>query len=203
MRVLIADDHILIRDVIAMFLKNEGIEEVVTASDLDEAYTIAETSPPFDLICLDYDMPGMNGMEGLDRIKSLNADVPVAIMSGTSSPLMVSERAVKAGAAGFLPKTIGAKAMAHAVRFMAIGEVFVPYEIIRAAEKGFQDGVNLNEREREVLFGICEGLSNKEIGRDLDLQEVTIKMHVKNLMRKFNARNRAHVVTLAKERALV
>lgn len=200
MRILIADDHGLVRDTIAMFLESEGMAEVVTVDSLDAAVDAADDKGSFDLVLLDYKMPGMNGLEGLGRMKKANDGRPVAIISGTATPNDAQE-AIAAGAAGFVPKALGARSMLSAIRFMAAGEVYAPYDFMRQAED--KTVGNLTERETSVLRGLAEGKSNKEIARDLDLQEVTIKLHVKTLCRKLDAKNRTQAAMIARDMKLI
>lgn len=201
MRLLVADDHDLVREAIASFLQNsDGISVVETAATLDEALRIATGEYVFDLILLDYEMPGMSGLRGLARMKEAVGKVPVALLSGTAAP-SIAKDAIAAGAAGFVPKTLSSKSMVSAVKFMAMGEIYAPFDFMQQAEA--KTVGDLTERETAVLQGLCEGKSNKEIARDLDLQEVTIKLHVKTLSRKLEARNRTHAAMIAKERNLV
>lgn len=200
MRILIADDHDLVRDTIAMFLEAEGLAEIVSVENLDAAIKAADETGSFDLVLLDFNMPGMDGLQGLERMKNANNNKPVAILSGTASP-QIAKDAIAAGAAGFVPKTLGAKSMVSAIRFMAAGETYVPYDFIQQSDA--KTVANLTERETEVLRGLCEGHSNKEIARDLDLQEVTIKLHVKTLCRKLEAKNRTQAAMIARDRRLV
>ncbi len=200
MRFLVADDHDLVRESIAAILNHADDAEIQLAASLEDAIRLVGESDRFDVIFLDYDMPGMNGLEGLRQMIDIAKGVPVALLSGVASP-EVAKRALQVGAAGFIPKTLSTQSLIRAASFMAEGEVFAPTDfIIGAAEE--PDNL-LSKREAEVLRGICEGKSNKEIARDLDLQEVTIKLHVKTLSRKLDARNRTHAAMIARDRALL
>lgn len=203
MKILIADDHELVRDTICAFLSQETGVSVSVAGDFDEAATKITREGPFDVVLLDYSMPGMNGLEGLTKAKELNFGSPVALLSGTASRA-VAEEALASGAAGFLPKTLPAKTLIHAVRFMAAGEQYAPVQLMteREEEQKHPLAEKLTSREFEVLKGLAEGQSNKEIARDLDLQEVTIKLHVKTLCRKLSARNRTMAAMIAKDAGL-
>lgn len=200
MRFLIADDHDLVKETIAAFLAAEDGNTVETASTLNDALDIARESGPFDLVVLDYNMPGMNGLSGLAKMKKVNQGKPVAVMSGMASR-DVAQSALEAGANGFIPKTLSANALVSAAKFMASGEVYAPFEFLRSAQP--DDGLNLTRRELDVLRGICAGKSNKEIGIDYGLQEVTVKLHAKTLSRKLGARNRTHAAMIARDKGLV
>jgi DNA-binding NarL/FixJ family response regulator len=150
---------------------------------------------------LDFSMPGMNGYEGLAAVRAASEGRPVAIMSG-AAPAGAADRALEYGAAGFLPKTLAARSMVNAIRFMASGERYIPIDMLRGASgEAFSqpfDG-RLSPRETQVLRALCEGKANKEIARDLNLREPTVKLHVKLLCRKLGARNRTHAAMLAKD----
>jgi len=203
MKILIADDQELVRETIAAFLRQDPGFTVDIAEDLNSALVAAKTEGPFDLVMLDYMMPGMNGLEGLAAMRAAVPGTPVAILSGTA-PRSVAEQALAEGAAGFLPKTMSTKSLVAAARFMAEGEVYAP--VLRAADrKASADAAPigpLTPREMDVLRRLCRGMANKEIARDLDLQEVTVKLHVKTLYRKIDARNRTHAAMIAKEAGL-
>ena len=112
--------------------------------------------------------------------------------------------AIDKGAIGFLPKTMAAKSLVNAVKFMAMGETYVPLDFLNAEEEAPDTPLAklLSDREQQVLGGLCRGLSNKELARELDLQEVTIKLHVKTLCRKLDAKNRTHAAMIGKEAGL-
>ncbi|ABV93636.1 putative response regulator receiver protein [Dinoroseobacter shibae DFL 12 = DSM 16493] len=203
MRVLLADDHDLVLETLASFLKAEGGFEVETCGSLEAACEKIGNDIAYDLVLLDYTMPGMNGLEGLKKAIAASFGRPVAMMSGTASKAIAQE-AIDAGAIGFLPKTMAAKSMVNAVRFMAMGETYIPLDFLNAVEEtpDIPLARQLSEREHQVLGGLCRGLSNKEIARELDLQEVTIKLHVKTLCRKIDAKNRTHAAMIGKEAGL-
>lgn len=204
MRLLLADDHALVLETLSAFLTVQGEFEVETCETLDAALDKMANDIVYDLVLLDYSMPGMNGLNGLARALETSFGRPVAIMSGTANK-SIAQEAIDAGAIGFLPKTMAAKSLVNAVRFMAMGETYVPLEFLNADDAGPSAPLakQLSEREMQVLKGLCRGLSNKEIARELDLQEVTIKLHVKTLSRKLEAKNRTHAAMIAKEAAIV
>ncbi|TMV80479.1 response regulator transcription factor [Thioclava sp. BHET1] len=203
MRVLIADDHDLLRDTLVMFLNHEGGMETETASDFNSAMALLNDGPEFDLVLLDYTMPGMNGLDGLQRAMKARGGQRVALMSGTA-PREIAEKALEVGAAGFLPKTLAAKSLVNAVRFMAMGEQYAPIDFLRAESEEDQHPLaeKLSRRELQVLEGLTQGKSNKEIARELEVQEPTVKLHVKTLYRKIGAHNRTMAAMIAKEAGL-
>jgi DNA-binding NarL/FixJ family response regulator len=200
MKILLADDHDLVRDTLAAFLEMEPDLGVRTAANLMDALTLVADEGAFDLVLLDYTMPGMDGLAGLTKMIVANQGKPVAILSGTADRT-VAEQAIKLGAVGFVPKTLAAKSIVSAVKFMASGEVFAPFGFMHREEV---DGTSaITKRERDVLAGLVAGKANKEIAIDLDLQEVTIKLHVKTLCRKLGAKNRTQAAMIARDRRLI
>ncbi len=195
-RILVADDHDLVRETLAAYLQTEGFAEVRLASNVAEAMALVARAP-FDLILVDYDMPGMEGLTGLARLIAANRPSSVALMSGAISS-DAAAAALEMGAAGFVPKTLGSRNMVAAVKAMIGGEVFAPISMIPKGNEGL-----LSSREVDVLRGICAGKSNKEIARDYGLQEVTVKLHVKTMSRKLNAKNRTHAAMIARDRKLL
>lgn len=207
MRILLADDHDLVRDALKSYLEREDDSvEVVTASSVPGVLDVlASATDPFDIVILDFRMPGMNGFEGLGRVKEASDDAPIAIMSGSASRDDI-QGAMSRGAAGFLPKTLSGRSLLGAIRLIMTGERFFPASTFTGTDVPGVDGgetssvpINFTRRERDVLGYLFKGQSNKEIARALDLQEVTVKLHVRGLCRKLNAKNRTQAVLNARD----
>lgn len=203
MRVLIADDHDLLRDTLVMYLEGQAGIETASASNFAEACQRIASDEPYDLVLLDYNMPGMNGLAGLRTAIAMGAGQRVALISGEATR-QIAEDALGAGAAGFVPKSLPAKSLINAVRFMAMGEQYAPIDFMTAVAEKVTNPLadRLTARELQVLKGLTEGKSNKEIARDLDIQEPTVKLHVKTLYRKVGAANRTQAAMIAREAGL-
>lgn len=197
-RLLLADDHDLVRETIADFLHRQAGYEVVQAPDLEAALALARGAEDLALVLLDYQMPGMNGMEGITRMMEATM-APVAVLSGTA-PADVARQCMAQGARGFLPKTLAPDALVAAVKVIEGGETYLPLDYIREAQEARDKArISLTPREQDVLRGLSEGKSNKEIARDLEIQEVTVKLHVKTMSRKLGAKNRTHAAMLGRD----
>ncbi|RAU21203.1 DNA-binding response regulator [Paramagnetospirillum kuznetsovii] len=210
MQILVADDHKLVRDGLRPFLHElDAQADILDAATLGEAIAMVEKSPNLSLVLLDLMMPGMEGLNGLQQIKAKIPNVPVVIVSGYSTRDHVFA-AVQAGAAGFIPKTVSGAAMVNALRLVLSGETYLP------SSSFFEDPANqgslppaaksavvpppfdkLSRREGEILAQLVEGRTNKEIAIALSLQEITIKVHLRNVYRKIGAANRAQAVRIA------
>lgn len=208
MRLLIADDHELLRDTLQSFLSNAGQVDIVTVGDLESVLDLVAQGQKFDLVLLDYAMPGMSGLDGLQQVLALPDAPPVALMSGMAAR-QVAENAIAMGARGFLPKSMPARSLLNAIRFMVAGERFLPVELATmvptppAAVSEASKAVSLTPRELEVLIALCGGKTNKEIARDLGLREPTIKLHVKTLYRRLGASNRTQAAMIARSAGLL
>lgn len=205
MRILVADDHDLVRDMMVMFLSAETQFTVSGVGNYRDVCDRVNSEGPMDLILLDYRMPGMDGLRGLHDALEHKRAGRVALMSGEASRTVVDE-AIAAGAAGFLPKTISPRSLRNAVTFMLMGETYLPAEMFRpdpeeaAAIGGRLD--SLGKRERTVLRMLCAGSSNKEIARDLGLTEAAVKLHLKTVYRHLGVANRTQAALRARDEGL-
>jgi DNA-binding NarL/FixJ family response regulator len=203
LRILIADDHELLRDTLVAFLSSEDGLETDTAPSFDKACQMIEAHGPYDLVLLDYKMPGMQGIDSLKAAMGMAGGQRVALISGEASKA-IAEEALEAGAAGFVPKTLPAKSLVNAIKFMAMGEQYAPIDFMTSADETETHPLaeKLTQREMQVLKGLTEGKSSKEIARDLDLTEPTIKLHMKTLYRKLEVGNRTQAAIIARDAGL-
>jgi two-component system, NarL family, nitrate/nitrite response regulator NarL len=201
LRALIVDDHVLVSETLVAALAADSGISVDTAKDVDSAMDEIEKNGPYDVVLLDYDVPGMNAMQGLRRLIEAN-EGRVALFSGVANWKTV-ECAIEMGASGFFPKTLPLKTLGHAIRFVADGEVYLPADFVRQMHKGEDGGFGLKPRELRVLAFLGQGMQNKEIGRELGLEEVIVKMDVKSICRKLGAQNRTQAVLSAQKFGLL
>lgn len=202
LRVLVADDHAMVLEMIELFLSSQPGISVETADTLDGALELVERLGSFDIILLDLNMPGMNGVEGLRRAIAANDGKPVGILTSNPSPHNVSQ-ILEAGASGIVLKTTHTRTLANALRFMAAGEQYVPREITidRSDQVNLPDNP-LSKKELLVLSHLAEGLSNRDIGAKINLAEPTIKMHVRSICTKLEVKNRTQAVVKARDMGL-
>lgn len=197
MRILLADDHELVCDGFKAVIERHTPEaQVTTARSFDEAFALVLAYGCYDVTLLDLNMPGMQGLDGLKRMVAHCPSSAVAIISGMVAK-SVATSALAAGAKGFIPKTLSGAKLIAALEMMAAGEVYAPADLMRPS--GAIEGLKivgaevLTPRELEVAAMLVKGASNKEIARALDLQEVTVKLHVRNLCRKLETKNRTQI----------
>ncbi|WP_404421701.1 response regulator [Thalassospira australica] len=217
MRILLADDHDLVREALSLLFQQYFDDcEVVEAGALDPALEHIDAQNDFDLVLLDLRMPGMNGLEGLKRtLEKAAKTTSVVVLSGAYRSEDV-RHAIENGAHGFIPKTLRGQTLANAIQLVLAGEKYLPSSILSDLGDGFggsndseprmaggfgSDGdfARLTPREREVLALLAEGRPNKDIARHLDLREITVKYHLKNIYRKLHVSNRAQAVKIALE----
>lgn len=219
MRIVLADDHELVRAGLKPFLAELAADvQVEEHSDLGSVLAAREPAragdgvEPIDLVIVDLRMPGVEGADSLSRVARAYAPAPVVVLSAsqaTEDILMAARR----GMAGYLPKTMSGPVMVAALRLVLLGERYFPAVVLDSVrEETPSDGGQavfgagdtkenpldlLSARERQILERMIEGQTNKAIARDLSLQEITVKVHLRNIYRKMGAANRTQAVRIA------
>ena len=209
-RVLVADDHTVVREGIRHVLDGEpGFTIVAEAATAAEAVRLAEAEKP-DVVLLDITMPGESGLQAAVRIRKLVPETRILILSMHDNPEYVLE-SVRAGAHGYLLKDSAATELRQAIRAVHQGEEYFSAPIahrLRAAVRGQAGELPgpldvLTGREREVLVGIALGRTNKEIASELGISHRTVETHRESLMRKLGIKTVAGLTKLALETGLV
>jgi len=200
-RVLVADDHPIVRQGILANVKPQGDMTVVAeAGDGVEALTLIKEQLP-DVVLLDLRMPQMDGLDVLTEVNKSNLSCKVIIMTTFDSEEDV-QRAMKAGARGYLLKDSTQEEILDAIRRVSLGETYLPARIVQKVAEGMRKP-ELSPREVEVLQWVAAGKSNKEIGAQLFIAEGTVKTHVKNLLEKLAVVGRTAAIREGVHRGLV
>ena len=213
-RVLVVDDHTLFRRGLTALLSRDPLVQVVgDAGDAGEAQRRAQELQP-DVILLDNHLPGV---QGVDALTALQDAVPRAriVMLTVSEDETDLAAALRGGAAGYLLKTIEGDALISALARAVRGESVIATEMTGKMVSAYLGAAThngaaaasvqtsplsaLSSREREILRGIAQGASNKEIGRELGIAETTVKVHVQNVLRKLHVSTRVHAAVIATE----
>jgi len=201
MRVLIADDHPMVRDALARTVQQLAPSvEVFQAADSEGLMKLLQDAAA-DLALVDLNMPGMDGVAGVRRVRDAAPLLPLVVASGQDDPATI--RAVlAAGAAGFVPKTSSSELLLQALRIVLAGGVFVPPQApadLHAGAAPPADTTGLTPRQRDVLRGLLRGAPNKLIARELGLTEGTVKIHIAAILRVLQVHNRTEAVVRARE----
>ena len=206
MKVLIVDDHALIRDALSRVLANLAPDmTVLEATDPRLAFETVERQPDLDLVLLDLTLPGMHGLSVLQSLREKHPAISVVVISATSDRDSV-KRALDHGALGFIPKSSSNEVLSNALRLVLAGGIYVPPEILGRAQAGESVAppipighttpaeIGLTERQAQILALIMKGKSNKLICRELDIAESTVKNQITAILKTLNVTSRTQAV---------
>lgn len=209
MRVMLVDDHALVRSAVRGALEAPDIEIVAEAATAEAAFDEALRTRP-DLILLDVDMPGMSGLQLIRELRPRLPDTQIVMLSVSGEDRNVLE-AMRHGAAGYLTKDLGPEALQRTVRGLRNGDLPMSRRMAARALRMFIEGGPgavggdgsslsiLSSREIEVLAHLTEGLTDREIAEALVISPRTVESHVSNILRKLGVRNRAEAARAYRE----
>lgn len=209
MKILVVDDHPLIREALRQVLQSLDPDlELIEAQSCDEALEMTQRHTDISLILLDITLPGADGYEVLRRLREDYPDIPVVVLSAADQPEAVT-RAIDGGAMGFIPKTSSSQLLLNALRLVLSGAIYLPLEVLRkeqdigpatprapATPSELRDPaeIGLTARQAQVLALLVQGKPNKLICRALNLAEGTVKIHVTAILKTLGVMNRTQAV---------
>jgi DNA-binding NarL/FixJ family response regulator len=205
MKVLIVDDHALIREALRAVLKQLKPEAAVfECSSSRQAMHLVEENPDVSLILLDINLPDRDGLSVLAELRERYATIAIIVLSGTDDQHTV-RRAFKLGALGFIPKTTERGVMLNAIQLVLSGGIYIPSEILdgedtiapRSANKPsrkFPNDLGITDRQIDVLELLMKGKSNKDIARTLNMGVPTVKNHITVIFKALEVTNRTEAV---------
>jgi DNA-binding NarL/FixJ family response regulator len=200
MKVLVIDDHVLIRQAMRGVLKKVTRDAVtLEAPNSIEAMRILATNPGIDFILLDLTLPDRDGFSVFSELRERYPAIGIVILSAAQDAVRV-RKALELGARGFIPKSATGDVILNALRLILSGGIYVPPEILSSGNLSAQQSrhslasASLSDRHLEVLALLMQGKSNKTIGRMLDIAEPTVKNHVTAILRALNVTSRTEAV---------
>lgn len=205
-RVLLCDDHTILRDGLAQLLNAEpDLEVVAGAADGLEALELAlETQP--DVVIMDVNMPNLNGVEAVERLRKQQPDLKILMLTMYNHDEYLF-RTIRAGASGYLLKDAPVSDVVHAIRTAMTGGTLLRPEMKKKIDsyrdKEDDPADKLSPREQEVLAALVKGLSNKEIAETLFISEATVKLHISNIYRKLGVKSRSQAIMHAVKEKMV
>jgi NarL family two-component system response regulator LiaR len=205
-RIMIVDDHTMVRGGLRLFLSShDDLEVVAEAGDGKEAIVLCSQVQP-DVILMDVVMPGIDGPTATARIRQAFPHIQVIALTSFLEEDLV-QKALAAGAISYLLKDVGADRLAEAIRAAHRGRGTIDsgaaQVLVQAAQRPPPPGQDLTDREREVLALLVEGQTNKQIALQLSLSSGTVRIYVSNILSKLDASNRTEAATLALQHNLV
>jgi len=205
-RVMIVDDHLMVRDGLRVFLSvYDDIMVVADAEDGEQAVALCRDVNP-DVILMDLLMPEMDGFEATRMIRAKDSSIQVIALTSFADQELV-EKAFKAGAISYLLKDVHSDKLAESIREANRGRATIDsaaaQALVASTDQASSTGDDLTQREREILVLLVEGKTNKEIASNLSLSEGTVRFHVSNILAKMGASNRTEAVSLALQQGIV
>ena len=205
-KALVVDDHPLFCDALTLTLQSiADFKEIRTAGTLEQALEVLAQDADIGLIVLDLNLPDVNGLDGLVRLRNAAPKAPILVASSMADNTMIAH-ALKAGADGFVPKHSQRSVFRRAFEAVTTGRAFVPDGFIdpNAGQPAEPDNAlarlaSLTNQQARILHLICEGKLNKQIAFDLSIAETTVKAHVTAIMRKLGVHSRTQAVLVAQE----
>lgn len=203
-RILVADDHYVVRQgLAALLVARNGMQVVGEAAAGKEAVDLARTLLP-DVILMDMIMPGMDGPEAIALIKQDNPNARILVLTSFSESKQVAA-AIQAGALGYLLKDSSPDDLLHAIRSVHRGSLVLTQDLafkLMQAQPAPVTDERLTERETDVLRLLAQGQSNQEIAFNLHISMTTVRSHVSNILMKLDVSNRTQAALVAQERGL-
>lgn len=210
MKILLVDDHALLREGVALLLQRlEPNIQVVEAKTCQEALSALDANPDCDLVLLDLGLPDVSGLDAIPLMQGRHAGTPVVVLSASEEKETVL-RALDCGAMGFIPKTSTSDIMLSALKlvlskgiylpptvFLGEGRMSAPSPTSTAPSHKTPNDLGLTERQAEVLYLLLQGKSSKLICRELDLSMSTVKAHISAVLRALNVTTRTQAVVAA------
>ncbi|HUJ98064.1 MAG TPA: response regulator transcription factor [Stellaceae bacterium] len=201
--IVIADDHPLFRDALRLAVSQTVIDaDIAEADTFDSLCARLRKAPDTDLLLLDLNMPGMNGLSGLLYLRAEFAAVPIVVVSANEDP-RVARRALGLGAAGYIPKSAAASEIHEALGALLAGGTWLPPAFDGRPAGSDSDAAlaallnTLTPQQSRVLMLLSDGLANKQIAHAMEVTEATIKAHVSAILHKLGVDNRTQAVILA------
>jgi DNA-binding NarL/FixJ family response regulator len=192
MNLLLVDDHELFLDGLKLiFNKNNDNDQIFSAKSSEEALAILETNV-VDFILADLNMPEINGIDFIVKCHKQGHLIPFAIISAEVNRFSV-DKAMQLGASGFISKSSSGDRLINAINAMLAGEIIEP----EYSDISYDEGVEITERQRLIISLMADGLSNKEIAKDLAISPETVKSHIKIIFKKMQVDSRATCIKKA------
>lgn len=212
MKLMIVDDHSIVRDGLAALLEQVSRDtEVFQARDAEEGMQLLDSHNNFDVVILDLMMPGKDGFEAISAFGRKRPDLPIIVLSASENPNDV-RKALASGALGYVPKSASQHVLLSAIKLVMNGDLYVPPLVLGENRSANNDANSNNQvkqtplltpRQIEVLQLLCGGSTNKAIAEALHLSEKTVKTHITQIYRALNVANRMQASNVARLSGLI